>query len=230
MEKIDCIVVDDDEVSLRLLENLIEKTPVLNHKNSFQDSKTALEYLTVNKVDLIFLDIEMPDLGGFELINLLNYSPKVIVTTSKKQYAADAFEYEVSDFLIKPLTDYPRFLKSVNSVRAALEKSNQRKGDNVFVKSDSLLHNIVIDNILYVEAFGDYVKIYTHQKVLMVLSTLKSFEEKVAAKHFVRVHRSYIVNINKIDNIDPANLQIGSKIIPVSNNYREDLLTKIHLL
>ncbi|NOT74439.1 MAG: response regulator transcription factor [Cyclobacteriaceae bacterium] len=227
---ISCVVVDDDQVSLHVVEKLIAQTPSLKLESSFTNPIEATHYLREHPVDVIFLDIEMPQLNGFEMISLLDYTPAIIIMTAKKEYALQAFDYEVHDFLMKPITDYSRFLKAVNG----LHKIDQRTGDsdpwNFFVKSDSLLHNILIDDILFIEAFGDYVKIHTVQKVLMVLSTLKAIESKVPPDRFVRVHRSYIINVKRIENIDPNNLQIGNKVIPVSPNFRENLLKKINLL
>jgi DNA-binding LytR/AlgR family response regulator len=229
-----CVVVEDDHVALMVIEQMVNKTPFLRLQKSFTDPIKASQYLRENKVDLLLLDIEMPGINGFELIKLLDEMPATIIMTSEQKYAVEAFEYNVSDFLVKPVTDYSRFLKALYRIQhdrqPRPEPAMKPEPQNVFVKADSLLHNVPVNSILYIEAFGDYVKIHTETKVLMVLSTLKAFEEKIPSDQFLRVHRSYIVNVKKIDNIDPNNLQIATKIIPISPNYREELLGKINLL
>lgn len=158
------------------------------------------------------------------------------MVTASQQYAVEAFEYNVLDYLIKPLNDYPRFLKAVLKAKEAKESKQQSQSLQkhepapLFVKVDSLLHNINLSSILWIEAYGDYVKINTDQKMLMILSTLKGIESRLPENQFIRVHRSFIVNIKRIDNIDPSNLQIGNKIIPVSATHREALINRINLL
>jgi DNA-binding LytR/AlgR family response regulator len=234
--KISCVIVEDDLVAQKVLEVLIQKTSFLNLKKSFADPIEASAYLKSERVDLIFLDVEMPGINGLELIDLLDYKPSIIMVTAQKQYAVQAFEQNVLDYLVKPVNDYSRFLKAALKAKEVKDAKKQadvpQKTDNppLFVKVDSLLHNINLNSILWIEAYGDYVKINTDQKMLMILSTLKGIEGKLPENQFVRVHRSFIVNIKRIDNIDPANLQIGTKIIPISATHREALINKINLL
>lgn len=228
-QTLSCVVVEDDPVALMMVEQMIHKTPFLRLVRSFQDPIAASQFLRGQKIDVLLLDIEMPGINGFELIRLLEQKPSIIIMTSQPNYAVEAFEHHVQDFLVKPVIDYSRFLKAVFRVQQERQITVEQPS-NVFVKADSLLHNVSVDSILYLEAFGDYVKIHTENKILMVLSTLKSFEGKVPSDCFVRVHRSFIVNVKKIDNIDPSNLQIGSRVIPVSPAYREELLSKINLI
>lgn len=233
---INCVVVEDDLVAQTVLEVLIKKTAFLDLKKSFDDPVVASAYLKNEKVDLIFLDMEMPGISGLQLIGLLDYKPCVIIVSDKQQYALEAFEHNVVDYLLKPVSEYSRFLKAVLKVKDILEAREKTqtvrpsKSTPLFVKVDSLLHNIDLKSILWIEAYGDYVKINTEEKMLMVLSTLKAIEGKLPDDQFVRVHRSYIVNVKRIDNIDPNNLQIGSKILPISASHREGLINKINLL
>lgn len=234
-EKISCVIVEDDPVAQKVLEVLVQKTAYLDLKKSFDDPVEASAYLQHEKVDLIFLDIEMPGINGLQLISLIDYKPSVVIVSGKEEYALQAFEHSVCDYLLKPLDDYSRFLKAVMKAREQQESRNGRmkteaKLGPLFVKVDSLLHNIDLNSILWIEAYGDYVKINTDQKMLMVLSTLKAIEGKLPDNRFVRVHRSYIVNVKRVDNIDPSNLQIRDKIIPISANHRDGLLNKINLL
>lgn len=239
--KLSCVVVEDDPVALLVLEVLVQKTPLLELKKSFTSPTEASAYMTSEKVDMAFIDVEMPEMSGLQLIEFIDPKIIVILVSNKEQYAVSAFEHDVCDYLLKPLNDYPRFMKAVMKAKEIRDSRREKEtsiskvaepsgGNPLFVKVDSLLHNINLDTILWIEAYGDYVKINTDQKMLMVLSTLKSIEGKLPENQFVRVHRSFIVNIKRIENIDPSNLQIGSKIIPVSGNYREGLLNKISLL
>lgn len=232
--KLSCVIVEDDPVAQKVLEVLVQKTPSLELRKSFDDPVEAADFLKKEHVDLVFLDMEMPELSGFDMIKFLNPSTSIIIVSTKEHYAVEAFSYQVADYLVKPLDDYARFLKAVFRAQELRGKDAQPKTGHasapLFVKVDSMLHNLEVNNILWVEANGDYVKINTAQKMLMVLATLKSVEGKLPADQFVKVHRSYIVNIKHVDNIDPSNLQIGSKIIPVSVHFREDLINKINLL
>lgn len=234
--KISCVIVEDDLVAQKVLEVLIQKTSFLSLKKSFDDPIDASAYLKGERIDLIFLDIEMPGINGLELLSLLDYKPAVIVVTAQQQYAVQAFEHNVLDYLVKPVSDYSRFLKAALKAKETKEAKKETTGSQkseappLFVKVDSLLHNINLNSILWIEAYGDYVKINTDQKMLMILSTLKGIEGKLPENQFVRVHRSFIVNIKRIDNIDPSNLQIGTKIIPISSTHREALINKINLL
>lgn len=234
-EKISCVIVEDDLVAQKVLEVLVRKTAYLDLRRCFDDPIEASTYLQNEKADLIFLDIEMPGINGLQLIDLIDYKPAVIVVSGKEDYALKAFEHNVCDYLLKPLEDYPRFLKAVMKAREYQEARHGRfklasKVGPLFVKVDSLLHSIDLNSVLWIEAYGDYVKINTDQKMLMVLSTLKAIESKLPETRFVRVHRSYIVNVKRIENIDPSNLQIRDKIIPISANHRDGLLNKINLL
>lgn len=233
-DKLSCVIVEDDPVAQKVLEVLVQKTPSLDLKKSFDNPVEAADFLKKEHIDLAFLDMEMPELSGFDMIRFLNPSTSIVIVSTKEHYALEAFSYQVADYLLKPLDDYARFLKAVYRARELKDKETQGKAGDasapLFVKVDSMLHNLELNNILWVEANGDYVKINTPQKMLMVLATLKSVEGKLPANQFVKVHRSYIVNIRHVDNIDPSNLQIGSKIIPVSAHFREDLINKINLL
>ncbi len=231
MKKLSCAIVEDDAISLKVAEVLAEKTGMLEVKNMFSSPGKAIPWLMENEVDLLFLDIEMPDMTGLEMLRVLTYKPEVIVISGNPAYAIEAFDLTVTDYLIKPLKDYSRFVAAVNKVvakkRPALSDSKQ---DHLFVKIDTLLLNVDVDSIILIEAFGDYIKIHMNETVHTVYATLKRLENKLDNKKFVRVHRSYIVNLSKITNINANNLEINKKIIPISSSYRDDLLNKISVL
>lgn len=229
-DKLNCIIVDDDRISIQVLEELIQKTDILNFVASFTSAPAALSALQKEHVDLIFLDVEMPEMSGLEFLQSLTKKPEIIITSSKEKYALDAFNSDVTDYLLKPITEYSRFLKAVNKVIDKNEEGKLSDASSIFVKVDSLLINLEFDQILWVEAYGDYVKIITSEKTHTVYSKLKTIEERLPQSVFMRVHRSYIVNLTKIDNIDHTNLQIGKKIVPISNSYKDQLIKTINLL
>lgn len=235
-DSLNCIIVDDDRMSLRILQLLIEKTDFLKLVGAYDNSIAAAKALVEQPVDILFLDVEMPDMTGLQLLETLEHKPQIIITTTKEQYAIHAFENDAADFLLKPIENYGRFLKAVRKARSHIQPKTpslpleKPSGDTIFIKVDSLLVNFDLREALYIEAFGDYVKIHTDKKTHVVHSKLRTMEETLPEKDFVRVHRSYIVRIDKIKNIDTANLQVGNKIIPVSNSYRQLLFDKIKTL
>ena len=234
-DAIACIIVDDDRMSLRILQSLVEKTDFLRLVGAYDNALQAAKALVEHEVDLLFLDVEMPDMTGLELIETLERKPQIIITTSKEQYAMKAYDHDAADFLLKPIDNYARFLKAVRKAMGNLRKSaaapaGSESTNTVFIKVDSLLVNFDLKEVLYLEAYGDYVKIHTDKKTFVVHTKLRTMEDTLPAKDFVRVHRSYIVRIDKIKNIDTGNLQLGNKIIPISNSYRPGLFEKIQTL
>ncbi len=233
MSELKCIVVDDDLVSQKIIEGLIARTEFITLVKSFTNPIEASMFLQKNEVDIIFLDVEMPGLSGFELLGTLKVRPEIILISAKKDYALEAFEHSVVDFLVKPIDDYSRFLKSVlkaqeNHDRELEHREDVKKG--IFIKIDSLLVHFKMEDIIYVEAFGDYVKIHTPDKVYTAYATMKNVEKKLPESEFMRIHRSFIVRLDKIQNIDNSTLQIMSHILPISSTYRNDLLQKINTL
>jgi DNA-binding LytR/AlgR family response regulator len=235
MQKINCIIMADDPSSLHLMESLIKRTDFLNLVQVSNYSVQASEFLRHQEIDLVFLDIEMPKTIANELIRTLATRPEVILISSKKDYENDAFEYEVTDHLIKPVNDYSRYLKAVLKAKDNIEKRKSDDNPNhrhLFIKSASVLVNINMNDILWVSAYGDFVKINTAQKVYTISSRLQSLYEKLPQDKFVRVHRSYIVRLDKIVNINyRANkLEIASKIIPISRSFKSQITDRIQVL
>ena len=226
-----CIAVDDDQLSLKILEGLIAKTDMLNLLGTFDDAVEAANVTTNQNIDLIFLDVEMPEMTGLELIKILDKKPQIIIVSSKSKYALDSYNYDVVDYLLKPVENYARFLQAVQKAHKNFQQKNPKEADDyIFIKVDSLFLNFNFHDILWVEAFGDYVKIITEEKIYTVYSTLKTIEKKLPEDDFIRVHRSYIVRIDKIKNVDLSNLQIKNKIIPISNTYRQSFFERINTL
>jgi len=228
---INCVIIDDDLASIKIIEALVKRLPFLDLKASFDNPVAAAHYLSSEETELIFLDVEMPGITGLELISTFMKNQCVIVISSKRDYAFDAFSLNVVDYLEKPILDYSRFLTAVLKAQSVLSKRlATHVGVNLFVKVDSIFHNVIMDDILWIEAFGDYVKITVGDKVMTTLATMKSMEKRLPTLQFVRVHKSFVVNIKKIKQIELNSLQIENKIIPVSAFYRDSLMKKLQVL
>lgn len=231
--KMNGVIIEDLKVAADYLERCCAKSGVVDVKGHFPDVKSALEYLNSNTVDLLFLDVEMPGATGFELLDNLAYKPKVILTTSKEEYAYNAFQYNVTDFLKKPFS-YNRFIDALNKVFG--EKSinpsdrNTTAGDHIFIKSDGKLIRLKNDDILFIESMGDYVKFVTRDKKYVSYNSIKNLEAKVNKEYFMKVHRSYIINLLKIDDIRENDLFINGIEIPISKNLRADVLKRLTIL
>jgi len=231
-----CVIVEDLQVAADFLVRCCQKSGQIDVKGHFTNAEEALLYLNVNTVDIIFLDVEMPGSSGFELLDQLIYSPKVILTTSKTEYAYNAFEYKVTDFLKKPFT-YQRFTEAVQKVIDAAEPapSNGTNGENqgsdhIFIKSDGKLVRLKYEDILYIESMGDYVKFVTLDKKYITHNTIKSLEEKVNKQLFMKVHRSYIINLLKIDDIRENDLFIKGIEIPISKAHKSEVLRRLNII
>lgn len=229
-----CIIVDDNKMALMAMKQLVLQVSALELVAECKDATEALEALNTTQVDLLLLDIEMPDMTGLDLIRQLgNNRPLIIFTTAKKDYAVEAFELNVVDYLVKPIA-LPRFKQAIEKAQEALDSNKEEvkveEQAFVFVKDNGVLKRITIDDILFLEAMGDYVKVHTSQKFHVVHATLKSIEEKLPSSKFIRVHRSYIVAINKIDYIQEGTISIGKTTIPVADTHKSNLNKRLNLL
>lgn len=226
-----CIIVDDDTLSRNTLRNYVEETPFLKLVTCCSSAMEAANVLSKEKIDLVFLDVEMPKMSGLELIKTLEHLPRIILVTANTNYAIEAFEHEVTDYIVKPAT-YARFLKAVKKVQKNKEsdKVPSKKANELFVKVNSALMKITMQDILWIEALGDYVTINTISKNYTVYSTLKGIEDKLPKDDFIRIHRSFIVRQDKITAIDDYLVMIDKKSIPVSKSYKEELMKRLNLL
>jgi len=232
-----CVIIDDDEQSRRILEHYVETTSFLTCIASFASSKQGLSYLINNKeVDILYLDIDMPELSGLDLLRALPRIPVTVFTTSHTDFALTAFELQASDYLVKPV-DYPRFAKSaanlVERLRMVPSKSGEMllpEEDNVFIKVNNRMVRISTSDILYIEALNDYVLVTTDQRQYILDTTMRAIEEKLPDDKFSRIHRSFIVNIKKIEAIEDNSVIIKTKFIPISRTYQQDFYSKIKRL
>jgi DNA-binding LytR/AlgR family response regulator len=227
------VIIDDEKIAIKSLENLCKKISTLDLKASFVDPIEALSYVTKESIDLILLDIEMPELTGLELLDKLPSLPQVIFTTSNKEYAYEAFEYEVTDFIKKPITK-DRFLKSIQKAisRDSYLKEIARDSNlkEIYVRVDGRLVRITIDDILYFENVGDYVKVITTDKVHVINIALKHLHVKLNHPRLLKVHRSYIVNMDKIKDIQENTLVINKKVIPISRAHKAIVMNSINII
>ncbi|MEO8582329.1 MAG: LytTR family DNA-binding domain-containing protein [Flavitalea sp.] len=227
---ISCVIIEDLKVASDYLAKCCIKSGEVELKGSFPDVHQALEFLNQNTVDVLFLDVEMPGATGFELLDNLTYSPKVILTTSKEEYAYNAFQYNVADFLKKPFT-YKRFTEALEKVTGKTEKSLVGNTVNhLFIKSDGKLIRLNNDDILFIESLGDYVRFVTSNKKYVTHNTIKNLEDKVNKECFMKVHRSYIINLQKIDDIRENDLFINGIEIPISKSLRADVMKRLTIL
>jgi DNA-binding LytR/AlgR family response regulator len=225
------VIVEDLQVAADYLAKCCEKSGVVEVKAHFPNVAEALDYLNKNSVDILFLDVEMPGATGFELLDQLAYYPKVFLTTSKQEYAYDAFEYNVTDFLKKPFT-YQRFQEALNKLTTSGGDSgvSSTATDHIFIKSDGKLVRLNNDDILFIESMGDYVKFVTNDKKYITHNTIKNLEEKVNRQSFIKVHRSYIINITKIDDIRENDLFIKGHEIPISKAHKAEVLKRLNII
>ena len=232
-----CLIIDDEALALSLLQNHIKKIPFLECKGAYQSVFDAQLYLNENEVDILFLDIQMPELSGLDFLKLLPRKPAVVFTTAYSEYALDAFEQDAVDYLVKPI-EFDRFFKSVNKALRYTGKlsDNELKDyrnperaqqDELYIKSDQRIVKIRIDDILYIEGLQKYVKIHTEEKVWTTLVSMSKTLQNLPAQQFFRVHKSYIINLNKIKSIEGNMIWIGDKYVPVSKGQKDVFLKKI---
>ena len=229
---ISCIVVDDDEMARIYLKNLLLGVENLKVMRTCENGFEAISFLKNNKIDLIFLDINMPEFSGIEIVQSIENLPQIIFTSAHAEYALEAFEYHVTDFIKKPI-GFERLKKAIDRVKELQMNVDTAKDlqNDIYIRSDGRFLKLDFDNINFIESLGDYVKFITTSKnIHIVHSTLKNIDEKIKNDNFLRVHRSYIVNLTKIKNIQDSTLTIGNKSIPVSRSNKPELLKRIRTI
>lgn len=231
---INCIIVDDNKIARTTMKQLAAFVQDMVVVKECANATEAFHFLQENFVDLILLDIEMPGISGIELTkNLGQNGPLIIFTTSKKDYAVEAFELNVIDYIVKPVTP-ARFNQAIEKAREILGSNSEEYKINeeefIFIRDSNVIRRLRIDEILFAEAMGDYVKLHTPQKFYAIHSTLKAVEARLPSSNFLRVHRSYIVAINKIDTIQEGSIIINGKPLPVADAYRLALNKRINII
>ncbi|MBL4754484.1 MAG: response regulator transcription factor [Flavobacteriales bacterium] len=223
-----CLVIDDDRTQRELLGSFVQETEFLTLSQTCESAVSAANLLNHITVDLILLDIEMPVMSGLEFMRIINISPQIILATSKEKYAVEAFNYDVTDYLLKPIS-YSRFLKAVNKAKYQFDQQRDAnlERNEIFVKVNSVVEKIILPDILLIEAAVDYVNIRTLETRYMVNTSLSSILERLPQKDFMRIHRSYIVRIDKIDSIDGNTILIGDQLIRIGRSYRKLFMQRI---
>ncbi len=233
-----CIIIDDDKFSTKVIAEFVEKTEGLSLIGTYDNAVDGINYLNSKNssgIDLLFLDIEMPEMTGMDLLKTLNVLPQVIIYSSQEKYALESYEYNVTDYLLKPVV-YSRFLKAINKAKEnAEEKSAITKSNaEIFIKNNSSLVRVKYEDILWIEALENYVVVNTFKDKFTIHFTMKAISDKMPSDKFVRVHRSFIVNLSKINVIEDNSVVIktesGSKVIPIGKSYKDQLMNDINLI
>lgn len=234
-----CIVVDDEPLAHRIIKNYCEHISFLSLEKECHSAFEAIEYLNENQVDLIFLDINMPQLKGLDFLRTLSNPPFIIITSAYQEYALEGYELNISDYLLKPFS-FERFLKAVNKVNTQqklITSTNKEKivskevkvektenQERIFVKGDKKIHQINFNSILYLESIGSYVKIHLDNEKIITLDRLSNFEKRLPKNLFIRIHRSYIIAVNKIEVIEGNRVKVSDYKIPIGNVYKQHFL------
>lgn len=220
------MAIDDEPLALELLTDYINKVPYLQLVHTNTNAIEALQYLQNNKADLLFLDIQMPELTGLQVMKIIKNNCRVILTTAYSEYALDGYEHNVIDYLLKPIS-FDRFYAAAEKARIIFAKptevasTNNIATDYIFVKTDSRLVKVNLDDILLVEGMKDYIAIHTTQDKLITLQSLRSMEDSLPPQQFMRIHKSFIIAVNKIDSIERNRIFIKQQVIPIGDTYRE---------
>lgn len=226
--KLNCVIVDDEPLAITIINGYLKKIPYIEVIGKFQSAIPVYEFLKENKVDILFLDVEMPNITGIEFIKSLSNPPKVVLTTANRNYAIEGFNLNVDDYILKPVS-FDRLLKSVNrlyenvTAQNTLEEKSGNK-DYIYLKENKKMVRVYFKNILYFESLKDYVKVVTTCKTVLTKQVLSNFEHELNSSLFLRIHRSYIVALNKIDAYTLSSLDIGTTEIPIGRKYKESVI------
>ncbi|AOW17324.1 DNA-binding response regulator [Polaribacter vadi] len=224
MNKLKCVIVDDEPMAREIIASYIDKSPNLELLESCKNASEAIVFMQDHKADLFFLDINMPEINGLSLAKIINSKGQIIFTTAYRDYAVDGFNLNVVDYLLKPIS-FDRFLEAVQKVSTPEIIKNDN--DFMFVRADRKMVKIDFNSILYIESLSDYVKIFTTEKTTVIRETISSLQEKLPAKKFIRIHRSFIISFKKIDSYTNEFIEINQKALPISRSYKESVLQKL---
>jgi len=230
--KLKCIIIDDEPIARKVLQEFIEDIDFLELVGQAENPLKAMTILNAEEIDIIFLDINMPKINGIDFLKNSNTTASIIMTTAYADYAVEAYQLDVLDYLVKPIA-FDRFLKACNKAAKASESkktalsTSQKENDHFFIKCDNQIEKIVYNDLLYAEAMMNYVMLYTSSRKLMVYITIKKLEEQLPTDIFIKVHKSFIVNMSKVKSIEGNMLNMGDAKITISQNLRETVINKI---
>lgn len=225
-----CIIIEDEIPAQKILQNFIGKIPNLELQGTFNAAIEAYSFLSNNEVDLVFLDINLPDISGLEFIKTVKNPPAIIITTAYPEHAVSSFELDtIVDYLVKPIR-FERFFKAINKLKGRQENQIEEENDSIFLNVDKTHHKIILNDILYVESDRNYISIITKYKTLSFIDTLKNWSDKLNNTQFIQVHKSFIVNVNKVDKISGNTLFVADKKIPIGRTYKQELLKTLNIV
>lgn len=230
--KIKCVLIDDEPLAIKVLQNYFVNFTDFEVIGTFNNSLEALDFINSNSVDAVFLDINMPMMTGFELISLIESKTKVIITTAFREFAAESYDLDVLDYLVKPIP-LPRFIKCINKITTEFNLKNNikvetAKGDShIFIKVDKKMMKINIEEILFVEGMKEYIKVVTPDKTYITHKSLTSLSDELPVDRFLRIHKSYVIALNKVKSIEGNRIQIQSYTLPIGRNYSKEVKNKI---
>lgn len=228
MDRLNCIIIEDEPLALEKTKDFVEKVPFLRLSETFDNALTGLNYLNNNKVDLLFLDINMDELTGIELLQSSKINSQVIITTAYQEFALKGYELQITDYLLKPFT-FNRFVQAVNKAQENLaQKKSDNPADFIFVKTENRLEKIMISEIIYIEGMRDYRRVHTTTKKVMTLQNFSEFERLIPASIVCRVHKSFMIAVSKIESIERSRIKIADQLIPVSDTYKDTFFQLIN--
>jgi len=221
MSKYSCLIIEDEPLALEKTKSFVNKIPFLQLNATFDNALTGLEYLNNNKVDILFLDINMDELSGIELLESSKIISQVIITTAYQEYALKGYELQITDYLLKPFT-FNRFLQAVNKAQDnIINRTSESQADFIFVKTENRLEKIMLNDIVYIEGMRDYRRIHTVTKKVMTLQNFTEFEKLIPPSIICRVHKSFMVALNKIESVERSRIKIADQLIPISDTYKD---------
>ncbi|MFV8360015.1 LytR/AlgR family response regulator transcription factor [Flavobacterium sp. LS1P3] len=230
--KIKCVLIDDEPLAIKVLQNYFNNFADFEITATFNNALEALEFINNNTVDAVFLDINMPMMTGFELIRLIEYKTKIIITTAFREFAAESYDLDVLDYLVKPIP-LPRFIKCIHKIEADFNLKNNIKIEphkiepHIFIKVDKKMVKITIDEILFIEGMKEYIKVVTSDKTYITHKSLTSLSEELPADRFMRIHKSFTIAIDKVKSIEGNRIQILTYTLPIGRNYTKNVKSKI---
>lgn len=228
MDKLSCIIIEDEPLALEKTRDFVNKVPFLYLSETFDNALTGLAYLNNNKVDILFLDINMDELTGIELLESSKINSQVILTTAYQEYALKGYELQITDYLLKPF-NFNRFLQAVNKAQDNIaHRTADAPPEFIFVKTENRLEKIMLNEIIYIEGMRDYRRIHSINKKVMTLQNFSEFEKLIPASIVCRVHKSYMVALAKIESVERGRIKIGDQLIPISDTYKDIFLKLIN--
>lgn len=228
MDKLSCIIIEDEPLALEKTRDFVNKVPFLHLSETFDNALTGLAYLNNNKVDILFLDINMDELTGIELLESSKINSQVILTTAYQEYALKGYELQITDYLLKPF-NFNRFLQAVNKAQDNIaHRTPDALPEFIFVKTENRLEKIMLNEIIYIEGMRDYRRIHTINKKIMTLQNFSEFEKLIPASVVCRVHKSYMVALSKIESVERGRIKVGDQLIPISDTYKDEFFQLIN--